>query len=270
MLRKTLLILSCSLLLAGSLPLLSVPDASFSVARAGGIKTIPANVKRYALVIGNGNYAGSPLPNPVNDATAMGRSLKALDFDVTLATNIASDRDFRDVLDAFQAKLEAGSVALFFYAGHGVQVKGQNYLIPIEARIRKEADVANESLNVEDVIGALQERQTRMNILILDACRNNPYESKFRGGNGRGLAIVSDPIQGTLIAYATAANKTASDGSAGNGLYTQELLKALSNPGLNLEQVFKQVRLEVAEQSHNDQIPAEYSYVTEDFYFSPA
>jgi len=264
--KKTGLIISATLLLLGGWGVPSFEQPDWLQSRAAGIPQIPTQTKRYALVVGNGAYAQSPLANPRNFA-AMAAKLRGLGFEVIEKTNVVSNRDFRALLDQFQERLEANSVALVFYAGHGIQVDGHNYLIPTQAKIAKESDARYEALDVDDLILVMQQKKTRLNVLILDACRNNPYERSFRSGNGRGLAIVGAPIPGTLIAYATAANKTASDGEGQNGLYTQELLKALNAPGQSLEQVFKQVRMNVAAQSKNQQIPAEYSYVTEDFYF---
>ncbi|MEZ0367644.1 MAG: SUMF1/EgtB/PvdO family nonheme iron enzyme, partial [Candidatus Sericytochromatia bacterium] len=139
-------------------------------------------------------------------------------------------------------------------------------LIPTRAVIEREEQVRYKALNIEDVLQTLERAKTRMNILILDACRNNPYERKFRSTGGRGLAIVSPPA-GTIIAYATAAGSVASDGEGNNGLYTQSLAQALRIPGLRVEDVFKEAKREVGLQSHNLQRPAEYSDITEDFYF---
>jgi hypothetical protein len=173
--------------------------------------TIPAAgqqaEKRVALVIGNGAYADSPLKNPVNDARAMTAALNALGFDVIARENVTQKQMQRAIAE-FGRKVAGGGVGLFYYAGHGMQVGGKNYLLPVDAVIESEADVRLETVDVDAVLD--QVRDNRLNLVILDACRNNPFERRFRGG-GRGLAIVEAPV-GTMIAYATAPGKVARDG----------------------------------------------------------
>lgn len=219
--------------------------------------------KRVALVIGNAAYPGpAALRNPVNDATDMAAKLKKLGFDATLRTNV-SQKEMLRALTEFGDKVTAGSEALFFYAGHGMQVKGRNYLIPIDAKIGTESSVSSEAVDVDQLLDKLS--HARLSLVILDACRNNPFDRRFRGG-GQGLAQINAPT-GTLIAYATAPGKVAADGDGRNGLYTSELVMAMDIPGLKVEDVFKRVRAKVVAKSGDAQTPWESSSLTGDFYF---
>jgi hypothetical protein len=221
--------------------------------------------QRVALVIGNSAYPSSRLPNPVNDAKAMADKLRALGFDVILKTD-ASQREMTRSFSEFGRKLVPGSVSLFYFAGHGMQVRGKNFLIPVDAEIDNEASVRSEAVDVEQVFDHLG--SAKLSMVILDACRNNPFERRIRSGAGSGLAQIDAP-SGTLLAYATAPGKVAADGNGANGLYTSELLKALDTPGLKLEDVFKQVRINVLKASNDQQIPWESSSLTSEFYFTP-
>jgi len=237
-------------------------------ASAQNERIIDQSVKKYALVIGNANYTQQPLKNPVNDARLMASTLSQLGFAVSKHENIPDTDSFFKALREFRQRLEPGSVALFYYAGHGMQVNGQNFLLPTQVEIQEEAQVKYKALNLEDILSQLEQSKTRMNLVILDACRDNPYERKFRSGSSRGLAIVTPP-RGTLIAYATDANSVASDGDGSNGLYTEALVKSLRKPGLLLSNVFRETRREVLQRSNNRQNPAEYDKLLEDFYFVP-
>lgn len=218
---------------------------------------------RVALVIGNSAYPGNAaLRNPVNDATDIAAKLRKSGFDVALRTNV-KQKDMLRALTEFGGKVRPGSEALFFYAGHGMQVRGKNYLIPIDAEIKSEGAVSSEAVDVDQLLDKLV--QARLSIVILDACRNNPFERSFRGG-GQGLAQINAPT-GTLIAYATAPGKVAADGEGRNGLYTAELLAAMDSPGSKIEDVFKRVRSNVVRKSNDAQIPWESSSLTGDFFF---
>lgn len=224
----------------------------------------PAGEKRVALIIGNSAYPGvAALRNPANDATDMAAKLRKLGFRVTLKTNVGQKEMLRALTD-FGDKLQQGGEALFFYAGHGMQVRGRNYLIPIDAEIRTESSVSSEAVDVDQLLDKLA--PARLSIVILDACRNNPFERRFRGG-GQGLAQINAPT-GTLIAYATAPGKVASDGDGRNGLYTAELLAAIDTRGIRIEDVFKRVRANVVRKSGDAQTPWESSSLTGDFFFS--
>jgi formylglycine-generating enzyme required for sulfatase activity len=225
--------------------------------------------KKVALVIGNSAYKESPLENPVNDARLMAETLQKLGFQVIKKENVQTNDGFLSALSELEQQLTAGGIGLVFYAGHGIQLNGQNYLIPTQAVIEQEAQVRYKALNLDDVLQTLERTKSKMNIVILDACRNNPYEKRFRSGGGRGLAIVQPPM-GSIVAYATAAGSVASDGTGANGLYTSALVKALQKPGLKVEDVFKETKREVIRLSNNQQRPGEYSELTEDFYFLPS
>ncbi|MBR2200875.1 MAG: caspase family protein [Bacteroidales bacterium] len=229
--------------------------------------------KRVALVIGNGAYTNIPaLKNPTNDASLMAKELRALGFEVIERTNVNRD-EMKDAVYQFGDRLrETKAVGLFFYAGHGVQVDGINYLVPVNATLERREQVENVCFSISKVIGQLAYAQNDLNIIILDACRNDPFAST---GGGGGLAQFDAP-KGTLIAYSTAPGKTAADGDGNNGLYTEQLAKAIKNPEYKMEDVFKQVRTEVYRISHEavqngkmpeEQIPWENSSVFDDFYF---
>ncbi|MDK9714829.1 MAG: caspase family protein [Sulfuritalea sp.] len=219
--------------------------------------------KRIALVIGNAAYPGvGALRNPANDAGDIAARLKRLGFDVILRTD-ARQKDMLRALTEFGNKVQPGTEALFFYAGHGMQVRGKNYLIPIDAEIHNESAVSSEAVDVDQLLDKLA--PARLSLVILDACRNNPFERSFRGG-GQGLAQINAP-SGTLIAYATAPGRVAADGEGRNGLYTSELLAAMDVPGIKIEDVFKRVRANVVRKSNEAQTPWESSSLTGDFYF---
>src|ERR1035437_7724851 len=166
------------------------------------------NEQRVALVIGNADYKSSPLKNPVNDAKAMAAKLRELGFTVIERANLTS-KQIGPTLREFRAKLLPGAVALFFYAGHGLQVKGANYLPVVDAETRSEEDVSLQSLDVSKILELFEQAKTRLNLVFLDACRNNPYARSFRSG-GSGLAKVDAPA-GTLISFATRPSSVASE-----------------------------------------------------------
>lgn len=229
--------------------------------------------KRFALVIGNSAYSKEigVLKNPVNDATDMAKALKDMNFDVTLITD-ATYGKIRVEMMKFRDKLNEGerdkTVGLFFYAGHGLQYDNENYIVPVDAQIQDEFDIARFCWPIQkQVLGFMETTNSRMNIVILDACRNNPYPSLHRSvGESGGLGEMKK-ARGAFIAYATSPGSVASDGSSRNGLYTQELIKAMNKPGKTIEQVFKEVRGNVLRQSGDKQNPWENSNITGDFYF---
>lgn len=222
---------------------------------------------RTALVIGNSDYLYSPLKNPVNDAQAMAASLERLGFDVTLQVN-ANQQQMEEAIDGFGRRLAAGNhVALFYYAGHGVQVDGENYLIPVDAKINRQSDVRYKAVNMGQVLGTMGEAEDNLNIVILDACRDNPLPRSFRGGS-RGLARVEGP-KGTIIGFATSPGSVAADGEGDNGIYTKHLLANMNQTGLSIEQVFKKVLQGVDEETQGQQIPWTESSFTGDFSFLP-
>lgn len=230
--------------------------------------TNASNSKRIALVIGNGAYANAPpLKNPPNDARDMAATLKALGFEVSSGVNV-SQREMKRLIREFGQKLKAGGNGLFYYAGHGVQARGRNYIIPVDADIQSEADVEDSGVDVGLLLNYMDDAQNGLNIVILDACRNNPFARSFRSASS-GLAQVDAPT-GTLIAYATAPGRVAADGAGENGLYTSELLKAMRLPGLTATDMFMQVRAEVMKRTGNKQVPWEASSLVGTFYFKPA
>ena len=221
--------------------------------------------KRFALVIGNSDYTIGVLTNPVNDAYAMAMALENLGFDVSLRLEVKTKDEMKRAIREFGEKLKQGGVGLFYFAGHGLQVDGFNFLVPINAQINSQEEVEYESVDVGFVLAQMEAAKNQMNIVILDACRNNPYARSFRSAT-RGLASISAPT-GSLIAYSTAPGATASDGIGKNGLYTGELLKQIQLEGLKIEEVFKNVRANVLAKSGGKQVPWESSSLIGDFYF---
>ncbi|MGE0255645.1 MAG: SUMF1/EgtB/PvdO family nonheme iron enzyme [Alphaproteobacteria bacterium] len=203
-----------------------------------------ADAGRKALVIGNAAYAVRPLANPVNDANDMASKLKSLGFSVTLATNTTRNQMAAAIL-AFQRELAAGDEALVFYAGHGVQVAGANWLIPVDADPQSEAAVEFAAIDLNRVLRTLQSAGTRVNLVLLDACRDNPFEGRFRGGS-RGLARVEmAAASGTLVSYAAAPGTVAADGRSRNSPYTAAWLTALNEPGLTHTDILERVHVAV-------------------------
>lgn len=223
------------------------------------------NVKRIALVIGNGAYPDVPLKNPANDANEMAQALRTLGFEVLSYTNLDQNGMKRAIREFGNKLKNSGGVGLFYYAGHGVQVKGINYLIPVGAVANNEQDIEYEGVEAGFVLAQMEAAGNSMNIVILDACRNNPFARSFRSAD-KGLAQMNAP-SGSLIAYSTAPGSVASDGSDKNGLYTAELLKQLKIPNLSIEEVLKRVRVSVRSQTQGNQTPWESSSLTGDFYF---
>ncbi len=220
---------------------------------------------RTALVFGNSNYQNAPLTNPVNDAADMTAKLRKLGFDVIHKEN-ASRREMRIATRQFKHKLqEKGGVGLFYYAGHGIQVKGENFLIPVKADISEEFDIPDQAISANYVLRAMEDSGNSMNIIILDACRDNPFARRWRSSS-RGLARMDAP-SGSIVAYATSPGKTADDGNGRNGTYTHYLLKYMDETGLVLEEVFKKVRIAVRKQTANGQIPWKESSLYTNFYF---
>lgn len=223
---------------------------------------------RIALVIGNGTYAAvSPLDNAVNDASLLAGSLKDLGFDVTLVENATRDRLIRAVAE-FGGKLrKAGpeAVGLFYYAGHGVQSFGSNYLLPVDAELTVAADLDLVGLEAASVLRQMASARNRTNIVILDACRNNPFED-VPDMDDNGLAEMKAPT-GTFLAYATSPGAVALDGIGGNSPFTAALADAIQTEAAPIEQVFKSVRVKVIEATGGAQTPWDTSSLTQDFSF---
>jgi hypothetical protein len=220
---------------------------------------------RQALVIGNASYKQAPLHNPLNDAEDMRTTLDRLGFRVDLLRD-ASHQQMEAGIKQFTRHLRPGGVGLLYYAGHGVQVEGQNYLIPVDAELETAEDVKHHTVPLGWVLERLEKTGNNLNIVILDACRNNPFVRSWRGAYQRGLAE-AQAVRGTIIAYATAPGSVARDGEGRNGIYTKHLLAQMRQPGLAIEQVFKQVRIGVQQETKDQQIPWEASSLLGDFYF---
>lgn len=221
---------------------------------------------RYALVIGNGSYTAAPLRNATNDASAVARVLEEAGFTVDLRLN-ASQKQMQEGITALGARLRGNAVGLFYYAGHGVQLNGRNYLIPVGIEIARENDIVTRTVDVQQLLDRMGGAHNRMNVVILDACRDNPFSADGRAGAG-GLSQLDAPT-GSLIAFATAPGRVASDGRGANGLYTQHLLANIERRSIPIEEVFKRVRLGVRLDSKGAQVPWESTSLDTDFYFFP-
>ena len=215
---------------------------------------------RVALVVGNSNYTVSPLVNPGNDARAISGKLRSLNFDVISAYDANRD-DFENAIDRFGRKAEQANIALVFYAGHGMQVDGVNYLLPVEANPKQRRDLRR--LVTLDILLDEAQQARELGLVILDACRDNPFldqlsRSLGRSTGGRGLARVESTASNTLVAFATKEGAIADDGELQNSPYATALLKYLDTPGLDVRRLFGKVRDEVLEQTNNRQQPYVY------------
>jgi uncharacterized caspase-like protein len=233
--------------------------------------------EKLALVIGNGAYKIGALKNPVADANAVAAALKQLGFTVMQRENTTL-RELIESLRDFSQRAANAAVRVLFYAGHGVQAKGRNFLLPVDADIQSEEEIATRSADVNELVDRLGALQSGVNIVILDACRVNPFAGgvivgpdgrrlKFRGATPSGLAKLDAPL-GTLVAFSTAPGGVALDGPSGkHSIYTKYLLNYLATPGMPIEQLFKKVRIAVAEETQRIQVPWESSSLTVDFCF---
>ena len=222
---------------------------------------------RHALVVGNASYATAPLLNSANDAAAVAKVLERAGFTVDLKLN-ASQKQLQDAVTSFGDRLKGGGAGLFYFAGHGVQIKGRNFLMPVGADIKREDEVPYKAVDVQQVLDKMETARNRINVVILDACRDNPFARSTRSNSG-GLSQVDAPI-GSLVAFATAPGSVASDGKGSNGLYTQHLLANMERPGLPIEEIFKRVRLGVRLDSNGGQVPWESTSLEGDFTFFSA
>lgn len=223
--------------------------------------------KRQALVIGNSQYGFSPLKNPDNDARAIAAVLRAIGFQVTLALDFTRVQ-MLDAIGAYSRTLAADkAVGVFYFAGHGVQLAWRNYLLPVDARVHRMDEIQSSCVDLNSLIEGIAEARNAMNVIILDACRQNPFGGDFRVEQ-KGLSQIDAPSR-TLLAYATAPGGVAIDGAGDNGLYTENLLREIRAPEAKIEDVFKRVRLSVRLGSHGLQIPWESTSLEQDFYFIP-
>lgn len=223
--------------------------------------------QRLALLIGNSHYKyGGSLDNPVNDVRALKEALEGLGFTV-MKYEDCSQRAMKRAMDNFGRQLKGKDVGLFFYAGHGVQVDGHNYLLPVDAKLDSENDAEYDCVRADRVLAKMETAGSRTNIVILDACRDNPFERSWRRGTkGEGLAFMNAP-SGSLIAYSTAPGKTALDGRGDNSPYTSALLQYLGTPNITVIQMFQRVRSTVERKSGYKQTPWESTSLRGDFYF---
>src|SRR5690349_7630416 len=215
------------------------------------VPTQPAKEQRVALVIGNSRY-DAPLRNPVNDARAMATQLREMDFVVTLLEDAPLDKMF-EAIRVFGDQLPGGGVGLFYFAAHGVQIGGRNYLIPVDSKIEREDEVVYRSFDAGQVLNKMATAGNRVNLVILDACRSNPFARSFRAIS-TGLAVMEAPPN-TLIGFATSPGAVASDGGSAHGLYTEHLLRHIPTEGLRVEDMFKRVRAGVRHDSAGRQLP---------------
>ncbi|HET7527396.1 MAG TPA: caspase family protein [Burkholderiaceae bacterium] len=254
---------SLSALLFGVLVLTAAPAA------AQQMRGVSLTEQRVALVIGNAAYKRDPLDNPVNDARLIARTLEKANFKVALRENL--DRaGMLAALREFGDQLTENTVAVLYYAGHALQLRDQNFMIPIDAEIRSEDEIAIQGMDLTFILSQMSRAKSRVNVVILDACRDNPFAKRGGGTTARGLAQMDAPI-GTLLAYATAPGKQAPDGigKRGNSIYTEQLAEFLLTPGLPIELMFKRVREAVVRESEQLQVPWEHSSLLGEFAFVP-
>ncbi len=231
----------------------------------GTIKLMRA--PKVALTIGNSNYSNSPLTNPVNDARAIGNALRNAGFDVTIKLD-APHGELAAAVQAYtQALAKRQAVGVFYFAGHGLQLAWRNYMVPVDANLNAVADIQKQCVELAALVGGIAKANNPLNIVILDACRDNPF-GNLTGVDHKGLSQMDAPPS-TLLAYATAPGNVASDGEGVNGLYTEHLLKEIAVPEAKVEDVFKRVRLQVRRRTNGQQIPWESTSLEEDFFFVP-
>lgn len=241
-----------------------ITGVSFTVAQAQ---------QRVAMVVGNSAYEHTtPLKNPTNDAEDMANALRGLGFEVILGLNLTKT-DWDQKVREFSRALEGAQVGLFFYAGHGVQVNGVNYLVAVDAKLEAERDLDFEAIKLNFILGHM-ERETPLNIVFLDACRNNPLARNLARtmgtrsiGEGRGLASVASGL-GTFIAYATQPENVAADGAGRNSPFTDALKRHIATPDYTINDIMIEVRKEVVKASSGSQVPWDHSSLQGRFYFN--
>ena len=228
--------------------------------------------KRLALVIGNADYEKGVLKNPVNDAKLIAKALDSLGFEVLEYYNLTTQRQLKKAILEFGAKRDSANVGFVYYAGHGVQVNNENYLLPTQEEYTSQTEVIEYAVSVQSVLRALKSDSNQVNILVLDACRDNPFESnwnKTRSLKGDGLAKIPPPT-GSLIAFSTDAGQTAADGEDNNSIYSLSLYKNMLLEDTSLDQVFRNVRADVLKQTNGNQRPVEATQLTgQTFYLNP-
>ncbi len=249
---------------AGSL-FLPVPYAWVWAQSEGALKLM--RLPKLALVVGNSNYKEAPLKNPANDARAIGGSLKQSGFEVTMRLDAGREEMLKTIQAHVQELAKRKCVGMFYFAGHGMQLAWRNYLLPTDALIDRVEDIQKQAVDLASLIEGITRAANPMNVIVLDACRDNPFGSARRLDQ-KGLSQMDAP-HGTFLAYATSPGNTASDGDGANGLYTEHLLREIAVPDAKVEDVFKRVRLHVRRRTNGQQIPWESTSLEEDFYFVP-
>lgn len=223
--------------------------------------------QRHALVIGNSAYPDWPLINPANDANAISEKLKQLNFAVTTKVELKRD-EIGPVTDAFLSRIAAEDTVVFFYAGHGVQVGGENFLLATDARVNSEYDVLRDSIDFSEFLQRLDATKAAIKLIFLDACRDNPYRDKLAGRKQAGLARVSGAPFGTLVSFSTHPGGVAADGDGSHGLYTEQLLAHLDSPQISVEKMLKRVALATMQASGGKQRPWVESSLYAEFAFN--
>lgn len=246
---------------------------AFGVAMLGAMGNVFGQGKpqeaRVALIIGNSDYKAAPLDNPANDASDLANALEKQGFNVLVRENVG-ERGLKEAVDIFAKHLKKGGIGLFFFAGHGIQLKDQNFLLPVDVGFDNEADITYKSISAEYVLSRMAEAGNRVNVVILDACRNNPFQlARKNVSKGLGVMNVGRAEKGTFIAYATSPGSTAADGSGRNGLYTKHLLRSLETRDTDIDKVFGRVRTGVVQDTNGEQVPWTSSSVIGSFYFDP-
>lgn len=249
--------------------LMLIATGGRTLAQEKGVRAKPQEA-RVALVIGNSDYRSAPLDNPANDASDLAAALEKQGFNVLVRENVG-ERGLKEAVDVFAKYLQKGGIGLFFFAGHGVQLKDQNFLLPVDVGFDSEADVSFKSVSAEYVLSRMAEAGNRINIVILDACRNNPLQASRKTiSKGLGVMNVGRAEKGTFIAYATSPGSTAADGTGRNGLYTKHLLRSLETQDSDIDRVFGRVRTGVVQDTNGEQVPWTSSSVIGSFYFDVA
>ncbi len=228
-------------------------------------KADQSDTRRIALVIGNGAYQHTgKLLNPVNDAHDIAQALKRSNFQVILKID-ASLEVMGDAIYQFGESLKGGGIGLFYYSGHGIQVKGENYLLPVDTNLMREDEIKRKAISVSDLLEKMGEGKSHLNLVFLDACRNNPFPGRTRGMN-RGLSNMNAP-NGTLLVFSTNPDNVAEDGKGRNGTYTRHLLNYIDQPGLEIGMMLRQIRTKVKEETGGKQVPWENGSIEGVFYF---
>jgi formylglycine-generating enzyme required for sulfatase activity len=231
--------------------------------------TVPASSQqpaRVALLIGNASYSGaiSPLSTTIRDVRALAAELLRHEFTVAVEEN-ADKQAMQDAIDAFIGKIRNGTTALFYFSGYGIQVDRQNFLIPVNAEVWREADVRRDGVSIDTLLAEMNRRDARVKIVIIDAARRSPFERRFRA-TAAGLSAIDTP-EGTLTLHSAAPGKLIDDGSGANSVFVSELIKALQVPDLTAEEVFNRVRIAVSRATGNEQVPSVSSSLVEEFRF---